>query len=83
MTVYYDKNGITLEMVTVCSACRRESCWQGIFYCENYRTAGTVDVPKKPSDESSTFTSERPAYGRCSAFRCTVRRARHWDNHRA
>jgi len=28
--------------VTVCSACLRASCWQGQFYCDEYRTAGTV-----------------------------------------
>lgn len=35
------------EMVTVCSSCLRESCWQGIFYCEQYRTAGTVEIPRE------------------------------------
>ncbi len=28
--------------VTVCSACRRASCWQGKWYCEDYKTAGTA-----------------------------------------
>ena len=27
--------------VTVCSSCLMASCWQGIFYCDNYKNAGT------------------------------------------
>lgn len=30
--------------VTVCSACLRASCWQGIFYCEDARGAGTREM---------------------------------------
>jgi hypothetical protein len=29
------------RLVTVCAACLRASCWQGKFYCQQYRTAGT------------------------------------------
>ena len=29
--------------VTVCGACLQASCWQGLFYCGEYRTAGTVE----------------------------------------
>ena len=29
--------------VTVCSACRRASCWQGKFFCDEYQTAGTIE----------------------------------------
>lgn len=32
--------------VIVCSACGQESCWQGIFYCEEYKTAGTIEIEK-------------------------------------
>lgn len=28
--------------VTVCEACRRASCWQGEFCCDDYKTAGTT-----------------------------------------
>lgn len=31
------------ELITVCSNCLRASCWQGEFYCEEYKTAGTVE----------------------------------------
>jgi hypothetical protein len=30
------------RLVTVCSACKQASCWQGKFYCDHYKTAGTV-----------------------------------------
>ncbi len=29
--------------ITVCSSCLRASCFQGEFYCEDYRVAGTVE----------------------------------------
>ena len=28
--------------IEVCSACRRASCWQGTFYCDEYKVAGAV-----------------------------------------
>ena len=31
------------ETVTVCASCLRASCWQGEFYCEDYKSAGTVE----------------------------------------
>ena len=33
------------KTVTVCSHCHRASCWQGIFFCDEYRTASTVELP--------------------------------------
>jgi hypothetical protein len=37
--------GINLmRMVTVCDSCRQASCWQAKFFCDNARSAGTVDV---------------------------------------
>lgn len=30
--------------VVVCGACFRASCWQGHFYCKEYKTAGTANV---------------------------------------
>ncbi|MGD0968652.1 MAG: hypothetical protein ABR949_10225 [Candidatus Aquilonibacter sp.] len=30
--------------VTVCDACLCASCWQGVFYCGQYRTAGTKQM---------------------------------------
>jgi hypothetical protein len=31
------------RLVTVCAKCLTASCWHGIFYCDEYMTAGTVD----------------------------------------
>jgi hypothetical protein len=33
------------KMVTVCDKCQRAACWQGLFYCDDYVSAGTVDLP--------------------------------------
>jgi hypothetical protein len=30
--------------VTVCSVCVTASCWNGLFYCDGYKEAGTVDL---------------------------------------
>lgn len=32
------------DTITVCAACLRASCWQGKFYCEDYKTADTVEM---------------------------------------
>lgn len=45
--------------VTVCSACLRASCWQGIFYCDDYQIAGTVD---KTVSELAELDREHPSY---------------------
>lgn len=29
--------------VTVCDRCLRASCWQGEFYCDDYRIAGLIE----------------------------------------
>lgn len=31
-----------LDYITVCASCLQSSCWQGIFYCDNYKTANVV-----------------------------------------
>lgn len=35
------------ELVTVCDSCFQASCWQGEFYCDNYKTAGIVQKTRK------------------------------------
>lgn len=35
------------ETITVCDHCFHASCWQGIFYCDDYKTAGTVEKTRK------------------------------------
>jgi hypothetical protein len=32
---------IETKIIIVCDKCLRASCWQGVFYCEDYRDAGT------------------------------------------
>lgn len=35
------------ELITVCDSCYHASCWQGIFYCDEYKTAGTTERTRK------------------------------------
>lgn len=49
------------RLVTVCDACLQASCWQGLFYCDAYKTAGTVD---KPIRELRSLNREHPDYWR-------------------
>jgi hypothetical protein len=30
------------DLITVCDHCLQASCWNGIFYCEDYKRAGTT-----------------------------------------
>lgn len=34
------------DTITVCAACLRASCWQGAFYCADYKTADTVEMTR-------------------------------------
>lgn len=45
--------------VVVCDACLRASCWQGIFYCDDYKTAGTIE---KTVEELRQLAREHPSY---------------------
>ena len=47
--------------ITVCDACLQASCWQGIFYCDDYKTAGTVE---KTIEELTARGLEHPSYWR-------------------
>ncbi len=41
-----EKVGVDLDRgltVTVCSVCWRAACWQGVFLCDDYLDAGTVE----------------------------------------
>lgn len=50
-----------MRMITVCSHCLCASCWQGDFYCDKYKTAGTVE---KPVDELRKLGLEHEDYWR-------------------
>ena len=45
--------------VVVCDHCLRASCWQGIFYCDDYKTAGTTE---KTVAELQALGRENPDY---------------------
>lgn len=47
------------QTVTVCSKCLRACCWQGEFYCEEYRQAGTTE---KSRAELEALALEHPCY---------------------
>lgn len=47
--------------ITVCSACLQATCWQGLFYCDEYRTAGTVE---KTLEELKALNLEHSDYWR-------------------
>jgi len=36
------------RIVTVCSSCYTEACWQGWLYCEDAKTAGAIDISVRP-----------------------------------
>jgi hypothetical protein len=44
MTLSETGVGKSMRKITVCSACKRATCWWGIFYCDEYKTAGTVEM---------------------------------------
>jgi len=59
--------------VTVCDSCRRASCWHGVEYCEQYETAGTVDVLasdlRKESNEHPSYFSRKEIVRVCGGVK--------------
>lgn len=47
------------KLITVCDKCLQASCWQGIFMCDDSRTAGTIEKTKY---ELSKLKLEDPSY---------------------
>jgi hypothetical protein len=47
------------KVVTVCDHCLRAACWQGHFFCDNYKGAGTVE---KTVSELVKLRLEHPGY---------------------
>ena len=47
------------DLITVCDACLRACCWQGIFMCDKSLKAGTVQKTRK---ELRTLRLEDPSY---------------------
>lgn len=56
-------NEFNHESITVCSHCLKASCWQGVFYCDEYKSAGTIEKPiselKSLNLESSDYWKSR------------------------
>lgn len=50
---------VDATMVTVCDRCLCASCWQGEFYCDDYRGAGTTELPRAKLKEMAL---EDPSY---------------------
>ena len=46
-------------LITVCDRCLQASCWQGEFYCDDYKTAGTT---RKTRTELAALGLENPSY---------------------
>lgn len=44
------------ELITVCDKCLQASCWQGVFYCDEARYAGTTKRTRKD------LNLEHPSY---------------------
>lgn len=46
-------------IVTVCNSCLTAACWQGCFYCEKFKTAGTTE---RTVGELRRLNLEHPSY---------------------
>ncbi|MDP2815482.1 MAG: hypothetical protein Q8O19_02250, partial [Rectinemataceae bacterium] len=53
-----DQGGVE-RIVIVCDNCLQASCWQGIFYCDKYETAGIIE---KTVGELKKLGLEHPSY---------------------
>jgi hypothetical protein len=45
--------------ITVCAHCCRASCWQGEFYCDRAKTAGTKEITVR---EGRSLNWENPTW---------------------
>ncbi len=50
-----------MKRITVCASCLRASCWSGILYCEDARTASTRTMT---IDELTNLGREHSSYWR-------------------
>lgn len=49
----------TERLVTVCNKCLMATCWQGIYMCDEAKSAGTVE---KTISELKKLDREHPSY---------------------
>ena len=52
------------ELIEVCSACLRASCWHGEFFCDEHQNAGTVKMSRSELDlrdleHKSNYSTEK------------------------
>lgn len=47
------------DLITVCASCQQATCWQGEFYCDNYRTA---NIKQMTRGELAKLALEHPCY---------------------
>jgi len=47
------------KLISVCSSCLKASCWQGYFYCDEYKNA---DVLQKTREELEGLNYEDSGY---------------------
>jgi len=64
------------ELVTVCSNCLRACCFQGIFLCDNFQIAGTVEKTVKELKElnlenSCYWENEDTNYEKMFGVKCS------------
>lgn len=52
-------NQDNMKMITVCKSCLCASCWQGVFYCDDYLHA---DTTQKTVAELKELAFEHPSY---------------------
>ena len=53
------------ELITVCDKCRRACCWNGMFMCDEAKSAGIVDVPRSQLEKESR---EHPDYWKAKTY---------------
>lgn len=46
--------------ITVCDKCHQASCWQGIFYCAEFKEAGTIKMTREQLIDEGVC--EHPSY---------------------
>jgi len=52
------------KLITVCDKCLQASCWQGIFMCDESRSAGIVQKTRR---QLRKLAREHPSYWKTDA----------------
>jgi hypothetical protein len=54
------------KTITVCDKCKRSSCWQGEYVCDDHKTAGTLQMTV---EELLELDLEHPNYWEIELYR--------------